>query len=89
MADFVPSGRQLVLLAKISGHIAVTLNHLATGDLETDFAASIDLIELAKEGLIFQSRSEQIVRCTPLGRLWVAGHQNWRAGETRRAGGGH
>jgi hypothetical protein len=78
----------MVLLAKIGEHIAVTLNSLATGDIATDITTTIKLIELAKEGLICYSMRDEFVRCTPVGRLWVSSHENWRAGLRGQATGG-
>lgn len=89
MSDFAPTDRQLLLLTKIAAHVAVTLDRLATGDLDTDFAASIDLIDLAKKGLIVYQRGEKVVRCTTVGWAWVHGHENWRAGARSTPGGGH
>ncbi|HSY51183.1 MAG TPA: hypothetical protein VLC46_20420 [Thermoanaerobaculia bacterium] len=89
MVRYIPTGRELILLASISNHIAVPLISLQTGDVETDIAASIDLISLAKHGLIVYSMGDEVVRCTAAGRLWVQGHENWRAGQDRRMGSGH
>src|SRR5712691_253672 len=86
VARFVPSSAQIVLTARIAEHVVVTLDSLASGDIETDIQTSIALIQLAKEGLIRYSMGDQLVRCTQLGRLWVHGHENWHAGERRRVG---
>lgn len=89
MSSFTPTGRQLVLLTKISWNIALSLAALQTGDVETDIAASIDLIELARGGLIRYQMGDEVVSCTRAGRVWVKGHENWRGGDVRQAGSGH
>lgn len=89
MADYVPTGRQLFLLARIAVDIAVSIDKLATGNIRTDLRTSIDLIELAKEGLIRYTMGERVVRCTSAGRVWVYAHENWRSCTTARAGSGH
>jgi len=88
MSDSAPTPRQLLLLSKIAVHIAVTIDHLRTGDLAEDLAASTDLIELTKKGLIVFHRGERVVRCTATGRTWVFGYQTSLVG-LRLPGGGH
>jgi hypothetical protein len=88
MSDFAPTVRQLLLLSTIAAHIAITVDRLQTDNLVTNLARSIDLIDLAKKGLIVY-HGERIVRCTTLGRAWVYGHENWRDGARLTPGGGH
>jgi hypothetical protein len=68
---FAPDAAQMLLLAKIAQHIAVRVEDLATSDIETNLSTSIDLITLAKEGLVRYSIGDRHVRCTPTGRLWL------------------
>lgn len=86
---FAPTASQLTLLSAIAEHIAVAPALIATGDIEADLTTTIDLRILAKQGLIRYTMGDKLIRCTPAGRRWVHGHENWRAGELRRCGSGH
>ena len=88
MSSFVPSTEQLVLLSAIAEHIVVTLQSLATGDIETDLARSIDLKVLDKEGIVRWSLGDELVHATKAGRIWLRGHEYWHT-ERRRYGSGH
>jgi hypothetical protein len=89
MADYVPTGRQLVILSHVAAHIAVRRENLITGDLCTDLSTSIDINELTTAGLLVYVPDDQVFRCTREARHWVFAHQNWRAALRPTFRGGH
>jgi hypothetical protein len=89
VAKFAPSAEQLVLLARLAEHIAVPIHALGTADIETDIATTLNLIVLAKEGLIVYALGEQVVAYTMVGRGWVRAHENWQVGAREQVGRGH
>jgi len=71
VAEFKPNDEQILLLSRIAANVAIEISTLATGDLETDFLTSINLIHLAHQGYIHYLPGTRVAMCSKAGRIWV------------------